>query len=538
MKKNFNVNIGGIIFHMDEDAYEKLSAYLENLKHHFAHTEGRDEILLDIENRISEMLQAKLSDEKQVIVNEDIEKIIATLGQPSEWGEESSSSEPYKHHRPKKLYRDTDNKVIAGVCSGLASYFNIDVVWLRVLFIVVTLAGFGIGIIAYLLLWLLAPEARTTAEKLEMKGEKVTISNIEKSIKEEFEGIKGGIHNLKDETKTIIQQGKRKGSNFFEKLFYLFLQVLTVVFKIIVVFFGLMFMAVGLFLLVGFLISFIDGGHEVYISTFGISAFSLPAILRLVLESREQTLAIIGLILVVGIPLILLIYFGARLLFRFKYRSRFIGIPAFSLILAGLVICTIVGVQIFKSFSQKAVDQNVYTLQPLNAPTIIVDTRLPEGDTHLLSHGDDFIIGNWNLYSAGDTTLFFGVPSLEVIPSDNDSLCLVVYSIAKGETHEKAKARAKNIRYKFEQNDSVLTIDPYFYMPVEDKIRGQEVKLVLKIPRGRTLKFRPDTWIFNEHHFNYDLPEYAGKQYIMTDQGLRELHRAKTIAVDSLQKPL
>lgn len=538
MKKNFNVNIAGVIFHMDEDAYEKLAFYLENLRRHFAHTEGKEEILSDIESRIAEMLQAKLTDEKEVVAIEDIEGIISVLGQPSDWEESGNTTEHDKGHRAKRLYRDGDNKAIAGVCSGLAAYFNIDVVWLRVLFIVVTLAGFGIGIIAYLLLWLFAPEARTTAEKLEMKGEKVTISNIEKSIKEEFEGIKGSISDLKDEARDAYHRNKRRGSNFFEKVFYLFLQVITVIFKIAVVFFGLMFMAIGLFLLIGFFISFIDSGHEIYISSFGISAFSLPAMLRLFMDSKEQTLAIVGLILVIGIPLILLIYFGARLLFKFKYRSRFIGIPAFSLILAGLVICSIVSIQVFKSFSQKSINQVIYPIKQTASNQLIIDTKLPDGDNHHWDNDEDFMIGNWNLYHKGDTTLFFGVPSLEVSRSENDSMTLVVYSIAKGETHEKARARATNIRYHFIQNDSVLMLDPYYYMPVDDKIRGQEIKLVLKIPFNKTVKFRPETRIFNEHHFNYDLPEYFGKRYIMTEHGLKEVNPSKNQAIDSVRVPL
>ncbi|MHC1708179.1 MAG: PspC domain-containing protein [Bacteroidales bacterium] len=538
MKKNFNVNIAGIIFHMDEDAYEKLSSYLENLNHHFAHTEGKNDILSDIESRIGEMLQAKLSDEKQVIVKEDIENIISILGQPSDWGDEVSTGEKEKRQRPKRLYRDPDNKVIAGVCSGLAAYFNIDMVWLRVIFIVVTLAGFGTGIIAYLLLWLLTPEARTTAEKLEMRGEKVTISNIEKSIKEEFDGIKGRISDLKDEAKDAYHRNKHKGTNFFEKIFYLFLQVLSMIFKIIVVFFGLIFIAIGLFLLIGFLISFIDSGNEIYISSFGISAFSLPAVLRLLMDSRETTLAIVGLILVIGIPLLLMVYIGARLLFRFKSRSRFIGIPAFSLILAGLVICSIVGIQLFKGFSQKAVSQQVYPLNPIHSNTIIIDTKLPEGDSHIIDPHDDFMLGNWNIYSAGDSTLFFGVPSIEVQKSDNDSITLSIYSLARGESHDKARQRAANIRYKIVQNDSLILLDPYFYMPVSDKIRGQEVKLVFRVPGNKTVKFKPGTRIFNEHHFDYDLPEYHGKHYRMTDHGLKEINASKTLVADSTGVPL
>ncbi len=536
MKKNFNVNIAGIIFHIDEDAYEMLEHYLSLLRQHFAGVTGKEEILSDIESRIAEMLQTRLDEAKETIILADVEAVIANLGQPSEWEDAAETQAKPGHHAPKRLYRNPDNKVIGGVCSGLGAYFHFDPLWLRIAFILITIAGFGIGVIAYLLLWIFTPEARNTAEKLEMRGEKVTVSNIEKSIRQEFSGIKDTFNNIKDEAKDSLKRNSRKGATFFEKLFNLLMQIIRVAFKIVVVAFGLMFLAVGLFLLIGLLFSFIDSGNEVYISSFGISTFSVPALLRMFLEPRELTLALVGLILVMGIPLVLLIYFGARLIFKFKYRSRFIGIPAFSLILAGLVISVIVGLQVVRGFSQRAVVENEYTLQQPAGSKLLVDLgKVPyEQD---LGHGPDhFMIGRWNLYQSGDTNVFFGIPSIDIVRSENDSFSLQTYAVAKGETLPEARKRASHIRYTFTQNDSALVLQPYYYMPLQDKIRNQELRLLLKVPVNKSVRIKGDSEVFDDEYDDSPFSALSNKTWVMTEHGLKEDRPLPPAAADTIKK--
>jgi len=195
MKKTVTINISGIIFHIDDDAYERLSRYLSSIKRHFSNMEGRDEIVTDIESRIAELLQAKVTDNKQVITIEDISEVVKLMGQPTEMDEEPDQEThqektSYPNRQPKRLYRDIDNRTIGGVASGLANYFNVDPVWIKVAFIVAFLV-WGTGVLAYIILWLAVPAAVTTAEKLEMRGEQVNISNIERSIRDEFDGVKG-----------------------------------------------------------------------------------------------------------------------------------------------------------------------------------------------------------------------------------------------------------------------------------------------------------------------------------------------------------
>ncbi len=174
MKKTLTINIGGIIFHIDDDAYAKLNAYLSDIKKHFNNFDGRDEIIADIESRIAEILQSKLKKSKEVVTIEDVEDVIHRMGEPIDFAEETQEEDSQKsqHYEGyKRLYRDPDEKMIAGVAGGIAAYFNIDPIWVRLIFVFSILTSLGPFI--YLILWIALPEAMTPAEKLEMKGKKL-----------------------------------------------------------------------------------------------------------------------------------------------------------------------------------------------------------------------------------------------------------------------------------------------------------------------------------------------------------------------------
>lgn len=205
MNKVENINIGGVVFHVDDDAYEKLKGYLRQINRHFKNTKGGDEIIIDIEARIVELFQQKLKDGKEVISLDDVNEVIAIMGKPSDFEEdveEEYFGDPdVKQLGRKRLFRDIDNRMIGGVCSGLGAYFRLDPIWFRVAFIVATLSG--VSILVYLILWLIIPPARTVSEKLEMNGDPVTIDNIEKTIREEM-------NDLRDKIDDLASQAKRK----------------------------------------------------------------------------------------------------------------------------------------------------------------------------------------------------------------------------------------------------------------------------------------------------------------------------------------
>jgi phage shock protein PspC (stress-responsive transcriptional regulator) len=188
MKMTVNINLGGYAFNVDEDAYDRLRQYLKTLEKEFSGESSAAEIMADIEGRIAELFKMRLSTYKQVINMKDVEEVMAILGAP-EVISGSGATEEQPPRSQRRIYRDPDGRIIGGVCAGLGAYFNWDPLIWRVIFVVLVLAG-GFGIALYLILWIIVPEAKTTAQKLEMRGNPVTIENIKDSVKQEFETVK------------------------------------------------------------------------------------------------------------------------------------------------------------------------------------------------------------------------------------------------------------------------------------------------------------------------------------------------------------
>ncbi len=191
MKITVSINIGGYSFNIDEDAYSELKRYLKNLELHFAGEESSSEILSDIETRMAELFRTKLTTYKQVITIADVNQVISVLGTPEDISDNDGTSARDKFSSPgyHRMYRDPDHRLIGGVCSGIGAYWNIDPLIVRIIFVALTLAG-GIGAIVYLILYIVLPVARTTAQKIEMKGEPVNIHNITESVKKEFNEVR------------------------------------------------------------------------------------------------------------------------------------------------------------------------------------------------------------------------------------------------------------------------------------------------------------------------------------------------------------
>ena len=194
------VNLGGYPFTIDENAHQALELYLETIEAHFSDSEGCDEILDDIEARIAELFSDFLQG-KSIVTLKEYDAMVKVMGKPEDFGAESieedieipqSSSKKnrkgkYSHIKTgKRLFRDPDEKVIGGVCSGVAAYFGVaDPLWIRLGFIALVFIG-GISVLLYPILWAIVPPAKTAGDKLKMKGEPATVSNIAKTVEEEL----------------------------------------------------------------------------------------------------------------------------------------------------------------------------------------------------------------------------------------------------------------------------------------------------------------------------------------------------------------
>lgn len=191
MKITVSINLGGYSFNIDEDAYSELKRYLRSLELHLADEESASEILSDIEARMAELFRMKLSAYKQVISIGDVVEVTGIMGSPEDISDTEGTSVREKlsstgYHR---MYRDPDRRIIGGVCAGIGAYWRIEPWVVRLIFLALTMAG-GIGLLIYLILYIVIPEAKTTAQKIEMKGEPVNIQNIKESVKKEFETVR------------------------------------------------------------------------------------------------------------------------------------------------------------------------------------------------------------------------------------------------------------------------------------------------------------------------------------------------------------
>jgi phage shock protein PspC (stress-responsive transcriptional regulator) len=194
MKKTITVNLNGIVFNIDDDAYLYLENYLKKIETHFSGQEGAAEIMNDIEGRIAELLNERTGYQRRVVTLSDIESVVRTMGNPGDFSDTAETDfkderKSYYTYRRRRVYRDPDNRVLGGVCGGLGAYLSMDPLILRILFIVIFF-GFGAGLLIYIILWIIIPEAKTTAQKLEMRGDPVNISNIGNFIRDEFDHVK------------------------------------------------------------------------------------------------------------------------------------------------------------------------------------------------------------------------------------------------------------------------------------------------------------------------------------------------------------
>lgn len=202
MKKTLTVNLGGTVYHIDDDAYNLLDNYLNNLRYHFRKEEGADEIVRDMETRIAELFDEYIRTGLQVITVEQVEAVIARMGNPEDLNtdddEEKKETEQhaYSNGPARRLFRNPDDRVLGGVLSGLSAYFGWDVTLIRIGALVLGCFVHGL-ILAYLIAWIIIPLAKTATEKLQMRGEPINMENIGRTVTEGFDKVNDYVHSEK-----------------------------------------------------------------------------------------------------------------------------------------------------------------------------------------------------------------------------------------------------------------------------------------------------------------------------------------------------
>ncbi|MEA3444637.1 MAG: PspC domain-containing protein, partial [Bacteroidota bacterium] len=416
MKKTFTINISGTIFHIDEDAYEKLRNYLGLIHKRFSKNEEGKEIILDIESRIAELFTDCLQESKEVVSLGDVEEVIEIMGDPNEFdeAEESSSETEYKpgskFKTGKRLYRDSDTRIFGGVAAGIGAYFGIDPVIIRILFIIT--AFFQIGIVAYVILWIAVPLARTTAQKLEMRGERVTVSNIEKSITEEFDEVKSNFRNFKNSkgyTRT-----KENISPVLEGLGLVFIAVG----KILVVLFGISFIVLGVLVIFGFVGTFYSG-YWFGFSPFEFDLLSDTGLFGWIADINNIRILTVSLILLIGIPILAIIYGGIKMIFRFNANHKLVGGIGLSLWVVGLIMAVAAVFMEASNFKSNSIERSTHELNEFNSPVLFVNT-FPDTLSDYFKYDYVFGMGEVKVVHDIDDYRIFIEPKIKIVKSNED----------------------------------------------------------------------------------------------------------------------
>lgn len=487
MKKTLSIHLGRQLFVIEEDAYDRLQAYLKKLETSLANESGITEIVEDIEMRFAELLTQYLGETRQVVTIGDVQKAISSLGEPEEITEEAEQPKQTQASQDsngqKRMYRDMDNAMLGGLAAGLASYLSIDPVIIRAIFVIFGFMGFGVPV--YIILWIIVPSAKTPSERLQMKGKPVNID----TLKEEFEKTAS---RLKDDTINAAHKFKTNNQHLTNQA----KGILRFIGKVI----GVGFIAGALIWLIIF--SLVVSGIIDVVPMTGDQEFaSLYEFLQLVSPvNKSFSLIWMGILLVGFAGPLLSIAIGARLLLgkvNKYFKWNFILLP--TIIFVGIVLGIIGSIN-------SARDYEVYTWHPaqhldiavnelkLEELPLVINNQMIES-----SGGIDFIsIRNGQIMEHGINIRY---------KESRDSLFHVSQVFkAHGIDLAAAQKRSMHVKHQLRIEGNKLLINPYYSFPASDGLRNQEIKIIIEVPKGKKL-------FINNQEVLVDGQEYAGVMY-------------------------
>ncbi len=647
MKKIININLSGRVIPIEDSAYEKLQGYIESLRRYFAHEESREEIINDIESRIAELLHEKIRKGATAIVDADIDEIAQSMGRPEDF-EAEQATETTSHSQQQsgtqqtftakkskgRLYRDTSDKFIGGVCSGLAAYMNVDPAIVRILFAIITFGGFGLGffvyillwmilppkdlesysgkrlyrnpddrmiggvagglaayfgsrtsvirlifaapillsvfisilrglswgngfdifpnivfgslsgtfILAYVVLWMVLPEAHSTYEKMEMRGEKVDVNSIRQNVKEGVDSMKEKVQSWSEEVRESAQNMSNKAREFTNTRGKAFAaevsetvkrrgsglgHAIGVLFKVFFLFIAGT-IAFGLFVA---LIALLFGG----VAWWPINNF--------VWTSDSQQLYAWGtLIFFLVVPLVAFIIWVVRRILRVRSRNNYLGWTFGFLWAIGWVAATLLTASLVKDHREhEYLDTVVPIVQP-PAGKMIVTVTEPE-----LSYTGrfDWMNDDGDGWDLSNDTLKLSTVDFDFDKSSDQDYHVIIKRYSFGRTTEEAKSRANKIQYRVSSKDSLLDLANSYAIDKESKFRWQYVEVLIQIPVGKKIRFdrsvneklnvgnfnikrdrerEKKSWSYQSKHYNYyssslpsDVDYVMGEDNILRD---------------------
>ncbi len=526
MKKSIRINISGYIFNIDEDAYQQLSVWLHAVGKQFEQDENADEIVADIESRVSELFSEQISNEKQAITCKDVAKVIEIMGKPEDFSmdledepqqvnSEAKNSFAPKEKVQKSLFRDADERLLGGVCAGLGNYFGVNINLIRALFLIAVIF-FGTGTLIYILLWVVMDEAVSTSDKLRMKGEKINISSIEKTITDEFFAVKNSL-------------SQRSSKIDYTKYREIVSQTATVVWSITKALLNAAVFIIGVALLIYGLVFSAAITGVFFIGETGLTVFFPDFILLPIREvfnvlplPFSATLSMLAVYFALLIPFGFLIFAGAKVAFRFKTKFKFIGIAGFSVWLVAVLFSVMSAVGLASKLSVNEVSISKVELKKINSDTLFIklNNAIPALSE---KHHINLRLSQIALTRIDKKLVMFGNPTYNIRQS-KDSLTYIETKIkASAGSRKTANLSTQKVEYNWTQDNNTLSFDDYFSLKKETQFHNQLVYTTLWLPVGKTVFLSEDMtaiiWDIKNVQDEWD-GTMCGKFWTMTKKGL------------------
>jgi phage shock protein PspC (stress-responsive transcriptional regulator) len=474
MKKTISIHLGKQQFTIEEDAYQRLNNYLKSLESSFNNEDGTIEIMEDIEMRCAELLSQQTANGQQVVTSTNVDAAIKSLGHPEEINDATSDENMTKTvhdsqqneptNQSKRLFRDVENGSIAGVCTGLGNYLNVDPIIIKIIFIILLVLGFSVLI--YIVLWIVVPNAKTPADKLKMKGKAVTVDAIKEEIENAANRFEKSAHSF---ARKVDQKGNEL-SNRFENIGL----VIGKLFGIIFIFISFVWLVVFVLLLSGNIEVIPITGDYHYTSLKSLLALALP-----VSQTFQLFWAAIWLI-GLGAPFFF-ITLGIRMLLGNSKKIISVALLLCTgCLIVGVLLAIIGGFQIARDFSVVTeIENNQLTT---NVDSLYVEEMPIYSDNKkiITTKGIDFIqIENKRIIEEGVNFTYR-------VSSDSLFHIRQLYT-AHGETRKKAIERAFVIHHPIEIKGNKLLISPFYSYPMTNGFRSHNIEIIIEVPTDKKL---------------------------------------------------
>lgn len=505
MNKILNINLGGYALTIDDDAYEYLSAYLESIRRRFSESEGRDEIMHDIESRLGELISNNMGT-RTIVMLPDVEAAIEVMGKPEDFGGEpveKPGTGGKKAFQPgKKLFRDEDDAVIGGVCSGLSAYFGIqESIWMRLIFILLALISFGFWVPAYLLLWILVPPARTAAERLAMRGETPNVENIAREIEQGFERF----------SKKVNEFGAQAGSSSVGRTSASVASGCLTVFGKLVLGFVIF---VALMMVLGLGTAWVAGIWAFFTAQPYISYFS-P------LSSGGTYIAFFNAFFLIGIPIVGLVLWLGRTIFRFK-SPAWLGSGLSIFWVLNFISLLLLGGWAAQSYGHGGSVSKSMDLTDMNTDTL----RVEWADKGQRGENDYWFTEDDGFYIGGKGLKVKEMIRINVRRSESGRFEYAQTIHARGASGAEAEENAAQTNFNVDFNGTTLHIPPGYEIREGNRWRVQEVKITIGVPEGKSIVFGKgiNRRIYDADYAgsddDYSINNYSDKVFRMTSRGL------------------